>query len=111
MSHDLNFTFQIGRVSQPPRLKDLGGDAGKVLEFSIAQNSGDKSQFRLVKVWNEYAEALERYLTVGKRVAVVGREQVESWKSKDNGQRSRVVIVANQVQLLDSPKRNGKAGK
>jgi len=40
-------------------------------------------------------------------VAVVGRLRLNEWTSKDGEHRSKIQVVADAVQFLDSPKKTG----
>ena len=104
---DLNNYSVIGRMT-----RDLDERAfaytpnGKArLNISIAVNDGygDKqytSYFDVV-VWGKTAENIKPYLGKGKQICINGRLRQDRWESY--GQKnSRVVIVAETVQLLGS---------
>ena len=110
---DLNNYSVIGRMT-----RDLDERAfaytsnGKArLNISIAVNDGygDKqytSYFDVV-VWGKTAENIKPYLGKGKQICINGRLRQNRWES--NGQKnSRVVIVAETVQLLGG--RDNSAG-
>ena len=110
---DLNNYSVIGRMT-----RDLDERAfaytsnGKArLNISIAVNDGygDKqytSYFDVV-VWGKTAENIKPYLGKGKQICINGRLRQDRWES--NGQKnSRVVIVAETVQLLGG--RDNSAG-
>jgi single-strand DNA-binding protein len=110
---DLNNYSVIGRMT-----RDLDERAfaytsnGKArLNISIAVNDGygDKqytSYFDVV-VWGKTAENIKPYLGQGKQICINGRLRQDRWEN--NGQKnSRVVIVAETVQLLGG--RDNSAG-
>ena len=110
---DLNNYSVIGRMT-----RDLDERAfaytpnGKArLNISIAVNDGygDKqytSYFDVV-VWGKTAENIKPYLGKGKQLCINGRLRQDRWEN--NGQKnSRVVIVAETVQLLGG--RDNSAG-
>jgi len=82
-----------------------------VLEFGLAVNGRqqdgggnwvDKPNFFDVKVFGNQAEFLSQYLAKGRRVGIDGRLDWRSWEAQDGTKRSRVDVVAQTVQFLDS---------
>jgi single-strand DNA-binding protein len=68
-----------------------------------AGNWTDKPNFFDVKVFGNQAEMLSMHLAKGRRVGVDGRLDWSSWEAQDgSGKRSKVEVVANTVQFLDS---------
>ena len=110
---DLNDYSVIGRMT-----RDLDERAfaytqnGKArLNISIAVNDGygdnQYTSYFDVVVWGKTAENIKPYLGKGKQICINGRLRQDRWES--NGQKnSRVVIVAETVQLLGG--RDNSAG-
>jgi single-strand DNA-binding protein len=103
---DLNHVTLIGRLTRDAELKYTPGGLA-ISSFSIAVNrrrkSGDQwidevSYFD-INLYGKSAESLKQYLTKGKQVAVDGELRQDRWE-KDGQNHSRIVIVANNVQLL-----------
>jgi single-strand DNA-binding protein len=67
-----------------------------------AGNWVDKPNFFDVKVFGAQAEMLNNHLAKGRRVGVDGRLDWSSWEAPDGSKRSKVEIVAQSVQFLDS---------
>jgi single-strand DNA-binding protein len=67
-----------------------------------ADNWTDKPNFFDVKVFGNQAEMLSQHLAKGRRVGIDGRLDWSSWEAQDGSKRSKVEIVANTVQFLDS---------
>lgn len=106
MANDINHVVLVGRLTRDSELKytNTGTAIGK---FSIAVNrrkrSGDQwtdevSYFDIV-LWGKTAEALNQYLQKGKQVAVSGELRQNRWE-QDGQNRSKVEIIANNLQLL-----------
>ena len=103
----------IGRVVQDARYTTASNGAG-VASFAVAVN--DRRVNRETGELHEYvsfidcvmfgkrADSLHPYLTKGKLVSVSGPLRQARWMTDDGRRRSRVSLVANQVDLL-SPKR------
>ena len=112
---DLNNYSVIGRMT-----RDLDDRAfaytpnGKArLNISIAVNDGygdnQYTSYFDVVVWGKTAENIKPYLGKGKQICINGRLRQDRWES--NGQKnSRVVIVAETVQLLGGRDNSAGAG-
>lgn len=105
---DVNRVIEIGHLTRDEELTYTpGGMAiGKV---SIAINRRvkkgqdwvDEANYFDVVIFGKQAEALKRFLTKGKQIAVDGFLKQERWQDQQTGQtRSAVKIVANDIQLL-----------
>jgi single-strand DNA-binding protein len=111
---DLNHVILIGRLTRDAELKyTANGQA--VCKFSIAVNrrrkSGDQwvdeANFFDIVLWGRQGESLNQYLLKGKMVGVEGELRQDRWE-QDGQNRSKVEIVANNLQLLGGA--NGAAG-
>jgi single-strand DNA-binding protein len=69
----------------------------------------DKPNFFDVKVFGNQAEMLSQHLGKGRRIGVDGRLDWSSWESQDGGKRSKVEVIAQSVQFLDS-RTDGEGG-
>jgi len=103
---DLNSVTIAGRLTRDAELKSAG--SGTMLSrFTLAVNRSvkkdgewtDEAGFFDVNLWGRLAESLNQYLVKGKQVAVTGELRRERWQ-QDGQNRSRVLIVADRVQLL-----------
>ena len=103
---DLNNYSVIGRMT-----RDLDERAfaytpnGKArLNISIAVNDGygdnQYTSYFDVVVWGKTAENIRPYLGKGKQICINGRLRQDRWDGNDGAKHSRVVIVAETVQLL-----------
>lgn len=110
---DLNTTTITGRLGRDPDLK-VTQSGFAILSFSVAVGSKQKTaggeykdrvDWIDVKVLGKRAEGLGKFLAKGAFVAVEGRLQQETWEAKDGGKRSKLVLLADEVQL--GPKGDG----
>ncbi len=110
MAGDINRVTLVGRLTRDPELRHLPSGS-PVLEFGLAvngrqQDSGgqwvDKPNFFDVKVYGNQAEFLSQYLQKRRRVGIDGRLDWRSWEAQDGTKRSKVDVVAQTVQFLDS---------
>lgn len=116
MANDINLVTLVGRLTRDSELKYTNGGTA-VCKFSLAVNrkkrSGDQwtdevSYFDVV-LWGKQGEALQQYLGKGKQVAVSGELRQNRWE-QDGQSRSKVEIVANNLQLLGGNTGGGNTG-
>jgi len=107
---DINRVTLVGRLTRDPELRALPSGTS-VLNLGLAVNgrqkdqSGnwiDKPNFFDVKVFGAQADMLANHLAKGRRIGVDGRLDWSSWEAQDGGKRSKVEVVAQSVQFLDS---------
>jgi single-strand DNA-binding protein len=110
MAGDINRVVLVGRLTRDPELRHLPSGS-PVLQLGIAVNgrqqdqSGnwvDKPNFFDVKLFGNRAESLSQHLAKGRRIGVDGRLDWSSWEAQDGSKRSKVEIVAFDIQFLDS---------
>ena len=114
MANDINSVTLVGRLTRDSELKYTNSGLA-ICKFSLAVNrskrSGDQwteeASFFDVVLWGKQGEAIQQYLGKGKQVAVSGELRQDRWE-QDGQNRSRVEIVASNVQLLSS--RGGSGG-
>ena len=105
---DLNSVNLIGRLTRDAELKTLASGYA-VSKFSIAVNYRKRNgqqwdteaNFFDVSLFGKTAESLNQYLRKGKQIAVSGQLRQERWQ-QDGFNKSRVGIIADSVQLLDT---------
>jgi single-strand DNA-binding protein len=117
MAGDINRVTLVGRLTRDPELKHLPSGT-PVLEMGVAVNGRmqddggnwvDKPNFFDVKVFGNQAEMLSQHLTKGRRIGIDGRLDWRSWEAQDGSKRSKVDVVAQSVQFLDS-RQDGEGG-
>ncbi|MDC7225643.1 MAG: single-stranded DNA-binding protein [Spirochaetales bacterium] len=103
---DVNYVIIIGRLTRDAELKYTNSGLA-VSSFSLAVNrrkrSGDNWEdevsFFDLALFGKRAESLNQYLTKGQQVAVEGSLTQDRWE-QDGQKRSKVKIIANNIQLL-----------
>lgn len=102
---DLNNYSVIGRITRglDERAFAYTSNGKARLNISIAVNDGygdnQYTSYFDVVVWGKTAENIKPYLGKGKQICINGRLRQDRWE-KDGQKNSRVVIVAETVQLL-----------
>lgn len=111
----VNSVSITGNLTRDPELKATTGGAC-VLSMGVAVNERRKDQ--ATGEWGDYpnyvdcvvfgnrAEALARILAKGSKVAVHGRLRQDRWQDQDGRNRSRIEVVADEVDLMQ---RSGEA--
>ena len=106
----LNVVALVGRMVADPELKYTPSGVA-VCTFRIAVNRSFKSEsgerqadFIDVVAWRQRAEFAANYLTKGRLVSVNGRMQQRSWVQQDGQKRSKIEVVAENLDGLDRPR-------
>ena len=106
MANDTNIVVLVGRLTRDAELRYTNSGTA-VGRFSLAVNrrkrSGDVwedevSYFDVV-LWGKQAESISKYLEKGKQISVQGELHQNRWE-QDGQARSRIEIIASNVQLL-----------
>ena len=114
MANDINRYVVVGRLTGDANLEYTPGGMA-IASFSIAVNHStkkgdqwvDEANFFDVKAFGRQAENLKPYLTKGKMVGIDGYLRQDRWQDKQTGQnRSKVVIMTNDLQLLGGKSNN-----
>lgn len=105
---DINQAVLVGRLTRDAEVKVTQGGM-QITKFALAVNRRrkqgdewvDEAHFFDCVIFGRMGEAISRYLTKGKQVGVAGQLTQDRWE-QDGHKRSRVQIVADNVQLLGS---------
>lgn len=103
----------IGRITRDVELRyTASGKAVCDLGVAINERRGEKEEtlFLDVTCWDKTAEFCNSYLSRGRLVLIDGRLQMEKWTDKEGNVRSKIKLVCNNLQVLDSAK-NGENKK
>ncbi len=102
-----NKVFLMGNLTRDPELRYTASGAG-VASFGLAVNrkykQGDDWKeevcFVDITVWGKQGENCTEYLNKGSAVFLEGRLQFRTWETDDGQKRSKLDVVANNVQFL-----------
>ena len=113
MANDINVVVLVGRLTRDCELKSTQSGTS-VCRFSVAVNKRRKVQdswtdevnyFDIV-LWGKTAETLKPYLVKGRQVSIEGELRQNRWE-QEGQTRSKIEVVANNVQLLSSSNAQG----
>ena len=119
MAANLNKAFLIGNLTRDPELRYIPSGTA-VANFGLAVNrkytnsDGQKMDdvcFVDVVAWDKLAEICDEYLSKGSPVFIEGRLQMDSWEQDDGQKRSKLKVVAQNIQFLSGGKADDSEGK
>lgn len=111
---DINLVVLVGRLTRDAELKYTASGM-PICKFSLAVNKRrkdgdqwkDEANFFDVVLWGKSGESVNQYLVKGKQIAVEGELHQNRWE-QDGQSRSKVEIMATNVQLLGSAGGEGR---
>jgi single-strand DNA-binding protein len=98
----------IGNVGNQPEIKIFDGGK-KLANLSIATNEsytndkGEKitdTQWHRITAWGKTAEIIEKYVTKGKEIAVVGKLSYKTYDDKNGIKQYATEITVSEIQLF-----------
>jgi len=119
MALQFNRVLLAGNLTRDPQVRFFANERA-VADFGLAINRKYKTAdgqmkeevtFVDIEAWGRTAELVGQYLTKGRACFVEGRLRLDSWEDKKDGQkRSKLKVVADNVQFLDSNRDRGQGG-
>ncbi|MSR40504.1 MAG: single-stranded DNA-binding protein [Phycisphaerales bacterium] len=107
---NLNKVMLMGNLTRDVELKTTTGNQN-VASLSLAINrkfrtkegeDREETTFVDCEAWGKTAEILAKYLSKGKPVYIEGRLKLDSWEDKDGQKRSKMRVVIEEFQFIDS---------
>ena len=115
----INRVVISGNLTRDPELRATGSGMA-VLQMGIAVNDRRKNQqsgewedvpnFFDVVVFGQRGESLSRFLSKGSKVAIEGKLRWRSWETPDGDKRSKVEIIADDIEFMSSRGEGGGGG-
>jgi single-strand DNA-binding protein len=115
---NLNKVMLIGNLTRDPELRYLQSGTA-VCDFGLAVNrsyrtgGGEQKEevlFIDVTAFGKQAEIVSEYLQKGRPVFVEGRLRLDQWTGNDGQRRSKINVVLENFQFLDSRGGGGGGG-
>ncbi len=100
----------MGNLTRDPELKRTSSDMA-VAQISIAVNRQYKDKtgemqkettYVDCEAWGRTAETMSKYLAKGRPVFVEGRLKLDQWQDKDGNNRSKLKMVIEKFEFVDS---------
>jgi single-strand DNA-binding protein len=101
-----NRVILAGNLTRDPELR-FTNDGVPVCGFGLAVNRvrsrSEEVDFFDISAWRELGETIANYKKKGDPILVEGRLQYRTWEAQDGSKRSKVDVVADNVQFLGRP--------
>jgi len=114
----INKVILIGNLGRDPEVRYTPNGVA-IANFSIAtseewkdKDTGEKqerTEWHRIVAWRRLGEICGEYLHKGSQVYIEGRLQTREWEDRDGNKRYTTEIVAQNMQMLGRPSREGKA--
>ena len=114
---NLNKVMLIGRLTRDPETRHTQG-GNSVTNFGLAVNRTyrrkdsdeqvEETTFVDIEAWGRTGETFARYMKKGRQAYVEGRLKLDTWE-KDGQKRSKLTVVMEEFQFLDSGGGGGSA--
>jgi single-strand DNA-binding protein len=107
---NLNKVFLMGNLTRDPELRYLQSGTA-VCDFGMAINrrwkgsSGEQKEdvcFVDVTFFGRTAEVISEFMKKGRPIFVEGRLRLDAWTGKDGQKRSKLGVVGESMQFLDT---------
>ncbi|HET6350960.1 MAG TPA: single-stranded DNA-binding protein [Coriobacteriia bacterium] len=115
----INRVVISGNLTRDPELRSTAGGMA-VLKMGVAVNDRRKNQssgewedvpnFFDVTVFGSRGESLSRFLSKGSKVTIEGKLRWSSWETPDGDKRSKVEIIADDIEFMSSRGEGGGGG-
>ena len=106
----MNKLIIIGNLTRDPEVRTTA--SGKtVTTFTVAvdrRKKEDGTDFFRVSAWNALGEVCGKYLSRGRKVAVVGRVKVDQYMGNDGKTHSSLEVMADDVEFVSSMRQEGE---
>ncbi len=110
MSVNLNKVLLMGNLTRDVELKHTPSNQ-PVASIGIAVNrrfrtrdgeDRDETVFVDCEAWGRTAEVMNQYLSKGRPVFIEGRLKLDQWQDKEGNNRSKLRVVVENFQFVDS---------
>lgn len=115
MAGNFNKVLLLGNLTRDPELRYTPNNMA-VTTLGIAVNRRYKGPDGELKeevtfvdcdAWGRTAEVISQYLTKGRPIFIEGRLKLDQWQDKDGGNRSKLKVVVENFQFVDSKGADG----
>lgn len=109
----MNKAILIGNLTRDPETKTLPSGT-PMTTFTLAVNrrfvnkeGNREADFINIVTWRQLAELCARYLTKGRKCAVIGQIQTRTYDAQDGTKRYVTEVVADEVEFIGSAGQGG----
>jgi single-strand DNA-binding protein len=118
MAGNYNKVLLLGNLTRDVELRHTSGNQA-VANIGLAVNrrfrgadgeNREETTFVDCEAWGRTAETMSRYLSKGRPVFIEGRLRLDQWQDKEGNNRSKLKVVVENFQFVDSPGAGGGGG-
>ena len=118
MAGSFNKVFLMGNLTRDVELRHTSGNSA-VANLGLAVNrryrtqSGENREevtFVDCEAWGRTAEVMSQYLSKGRPVFIEGRLKLDTWEGRDGNKQSKLRVVVENFQFVDSREGGGGGG-
>ncbi len=118
MAGNVNKVFLMGNLTRDVELKFTPSNQ-PVATFGLAMNrryktkdgeNREETTFVDCEAWARTAEVMNEYLAKGRPVFIEGRLKLDQWQDKEGNNRSKLRVVVENFQFIDSRGGGGSGG-
>ena len=105
----MNKVVLVGRLTKDPELRYAAGSGIPTSKFTVAvnrQGKKDEADFINCVAFNKTAETIANYLVKGRKIAIAGRIQTNSYTSDDGTKRYTIDVIVESFDFIDSNSSN-----
>ena len=115
---NLNKVMLMGNLTRDPELRYTPSNTA-VVNLGLAINrrwrnqqgeQQEETSFIDCEAWGRTAEVINQYLKKGRPIFIEGRLKLDQWQDKDGGNRSKLKVVVENFQFVDSRGGGGEGG-
>lgn len=119
MAGSVNKVFLMGNLTRDIEVRRISPDTS-VAHIGIAVNrrfrtrDGDNREettFVECEAWGRTGELMSQYLNKGRPVFIEGRLKLDQWQDREGNNRSRLKVVVENFQFVDSKGGEGGGGR
>ena len=113
---DYNRVILMGHLTRDPEMRYTPNNTA-VCNIGLAVNRKWKNQqtgeqqeevtFVDCTAFGRTGEVVHEYMAKGRPLFVEGRLKLDQWQDKDGNNRSKLKVIAESIQFIDPPKREG----
>lgn len=118
MAGNLNRVFLMGNLTRDPEVRHTSGNTA-VANIGVAVNRKWKDQngewredttFVDCEAWGKTAENISKFFTKGRPIFIEGRLKLDQWENKEGQKQSKLRVVVENFQFVDSNREGGGGG-
>ena len=114
MARGINKVILAGNVGRDPEVKHTPAGMA-IANISLATNESRKvnnewvedTEWHRVVAFGKQAEFIEKFVTKGSSMTIIGRNQTRKWQDRDGNDRYTTEVILNEMVLSGSPSGGG----